>query len=74
MKKQRQNLKNQVEKIMKSFLPDINLEGKKKSKEKPFWSLTQAEFEELTKQEEEEVVDFMDNLDCQEILDDIEVP
>lgn len=69
-KKQRKRLQYRVEKLMKKFLPDIDLKLKKK---KPVWSYTENEIQNLEKEKEDKILKFMDDLDCDDILDKIEV-
>ena len=55
---------------MKKFLPDIDL---KLNKKKPVWSYTENEIKQFEEEKEDKILKFMDELDCDDILDKIEV-
>lgn len=76
-KRQRRRLKRNVEKIMKQFLPDVDLKLDDKTKKgknvKPIWAFTEEEMAKEKEKKEEGIIQFMDDLDYDQMVDDIEV-
>ena len=67
----RQNLQRNVEKVMKKFLPDVDLRINKNKK--AIWSYTEEEYNQMEQKKEDEIIQFMDGLDFDEVIQDIEV-
>jgi hypothetical protein len=67
----RERLQKNVERVMKKFLPDVDLKIKKGKK--AIWSYTEKEVEEMEEERENEVIRFMDELDFDEMIGEIEV-
>lgn len=70
-KERRLKLQERVENLMKQFLPDVDL--KIRRKKKPAWSLTQAEAEQARAERENSVIQFMDDLDYDQVIEELEV-
>ena len=59
---------------MKMFLPDIDLNvTKKRKKNKPIWSLSEKQFEEIKEKDNEKTVQFIDDFDYDTFIKEVEV-
>jgi adenine-specific DNA glycosylase len=75
-KRRKIKLKMKIEKMMKKFLPDIDLNISKNTKSKAkraVWSLTQEEHEQVEKEKEDQVLDYVDNLNFDNFIEEVEV-
>ena len=56
------------------FLPDIDLNvTKRRKKNKPIWSLSEKQFEEIKEKDNEKTVKFIDDFDYDNFIKEVEV-